>query len=466
LAGIGGQQLGAQQGIIGTQAQQGALEQAQQQNIINQQVQNYATAQQYPFLQLGMLNSMLRGLPMQQASTQMYQAPPSQVSQLAGLGTAGLGAAAMYNAATKAEGGEIKGYAPGGAIPMKSYSDQQLQQVEKSRYSEPLDKLYAAGLQTNRGELRGNPEAAKMISQAGMPPAQDVAQMPQTRAGLGAISTGDMVPQTFKAGGIMAFADEGEVPEPKAASDVDKALSMYADKSGKVDLNKAALALMGQAKSGKDAIAPEREEIMKNLQAQKDMGGARTLTRFGLDLMRQPSQYALVNAGTAGINTLNTYEKEQAAENELRRGLAKLDAEGAAKDDARRLQLAGTLLQIQGQRDMKMAALANAPSGEDRAINRAQTLVNNDPTIKALTKQQASSGAQPGTPEYDYYEQRIAERQMQIFKTAGVTVPEVTPTKIQYPKQEEKPGFFSGLFGGGKSEPAQPKVVPFNQLPT
>ena len=468
LAGIGGQQLGAQQGIIGTQAQQGGIEQAQQQNIINQAVQNYATAQQYPYLQLGTLNSMLRGLPMQQSSTQMYQAAPSQVSQLAGLGTAGLGAAAMYNAATKAEGGAIKGYAPGGAIPMKSYNDQQLQQVQKSNYTDPIDKLYAAGLQMDHGHLRGNPEAAKMLSQApqqGMPPPQQMAQMPQNRTGLGSISTGDMVPQTFKAGGIMSFAEGEDVPAPQV-SDVDKALAMYADKSGKVDLNKAALALMGQAKSGKDAIAPEREEIMKNLQAQKDMTGARTLTRFGLDLMRQPSQYALVNAGTAGINTLNTYEKEQAAENELRRGLAKLDAEGAAKDDARRLQLAGTLLQIQGQRDMKMAALANAPSGEDRAINRAMTLVNNDPTIKALTKQQAASGSQPGTPEYDYYEQRIAERQMQIYNTAGVKVPEVTPTKVQYPKQEEKPGFFSGLFGGGKSEPAQPKVVPFSQLPT
>jgi hypothetical protein len=322
-------------------------------------------------------------------------------------------------------------------------------------------------LQANRGELRGNPAAARLISQTaqGMPPSQQVAQMPQTRAGLGSISTGDMVPQTFAAGGIMSFAEGEDVP-PAQVSDIDKALAMYADKSGKVDLNKAAIALMGQAKSGKDAIAPEREQIMKNLQEQKDMTGARTLTRFGLDLMRQPSQYALVNAGTAGINTLNTYEKEQAAENELRRGLAKLDAEGASKDDARRLHLAGTLLQIQGQRDMKMAALANAPSGEDKALTRAMTLVNNDPTIKSLTKQQAASGSQPGTPEYDYYEQRIAERQMQIYNTAGVKVPEVTPSKVEYPKQAEKPGFFSGLFGGGKSEPAQPKVVPFNQLPT
>jgi hypothetical protein len=459
LSNQGAAELAARQGILGTQAQQGAQQQGQQQNVINQAVQNYATAQQYPYLQLGMLNSMLRGLPMQQATTQMYQASPNTVSQLAGLGTAGLGAAAMYNA-SKAGGGEIKGYAPGGAIPMKSYSDQQLQQVQKSNYSEPIDKLYAAGLQMDHGHMRGNPEAAKLMAQQpqGMPPPQ------MASAGLGNAPTGNVIPQQFAAGGIMSFADEGEVPPAK--NPVDDALAMYADKSGKVDLNKAALALLGQAQSGKDATKDERAAIEKSLKEQNDMGGARALTRFGLNLAAQPGQYLGQNVAVAGLNTLNTYEKEQTAERELKRQLAKLDAEGAAKDDARRLSLAGTLLQIQGQRDMKMAALANAPSQEDRAINRAQTLVNNDPTIKALTKQQAASGAQPGTPEYDYYEQRIAERQMQIFTTAGVKVPEVTPTKIQYPKQEEKPGFFSGLFGGGKSEPAQPKVVPFNQLPT
>jgi hypothetical protein len=467
LANIGGQQLAAQQGIIGTQAQQGALQQQNQQNVINQGIQNYATAQQYPYLQLGTLNSMLRGLPMQQGSTQMYQAAPNQVSQLAGLGTAGLGAAAMYNASKGASGGsakDIAGYAPGGAIPMKSYSDDQLKQVQKSNYTDPIDKLYANGLQIDHGHMRGNPEATKLISQAsqGMPPAQQMAQMPQTRTGLGSISTGDMVPQTFASGGIMAFADEGEVP-PAKANPVDDALAMYADKSGKVDLNKAALALLGQAKSGKDAITPEREEIMKNIEDQKKMTGARTLTRFGLDLMRQPSQYGLTNFGTAGINTLNTYEKEQAAENELRRGLAKLDAEGATKDDARRLQLAGTLLQIQANRDMKMAALANAPSGEDRALNRAMTLVNNDPLIKKYIAQQKNYDEKD--PQYQVIEQRIAERQNQIYNTAGVKVPEVTPSKIPDYVAPEKPGYFSGLFGSSKPA-AGPKVVPFNQLPT
>jgi len=461
LGNQGAAELAARQGILGTQAQQGALQQGQQQGVINQAVQNYATAQQYPYLQLGMLNSMLRGLPMQQATTQMYQASPNTVSQLAGLGTAGLGAAAMYNAANKAGGGEIKGYAPGGAIPMKSYNDQQLQQVQKSNYSEPIEKLYAQGLQMDHGHMRGNPEAAKLMAQQPMPP-QGLPPPQMASAGLGNAPTGNVIPQQFAAGGIMSFADEGEVPEAKI-NPVDDALAMYADKSGKVDLNKAALALLGQAKSGKEATKDERAAIEKSLKEQNDMGGARALTRFGLNLAAQPGQYLGQNVATAGLNTLNTYEKEVTAERELKRQLAKLDAEGAAKDDARRLSLAGTLLQIQGQRDMKMAALANAPSAEDKSLTRAMTLINNDPQIKKYIAQQKNYDEKD--PQYQVIEQRIAERQNQIYNTAGVKVPEVTPSKIPDYVAPEKPGFFSGLFGSSKPA-AGPKVVPFNQLPT
>lgn len=108
LGQLGTAQLAAQQGVIGTQAQQGALQQAQQQNIINQAIQNYAMAQQYPQTQLGFMSSLLHGLPLQATQTAGYQAAPSTVSQLAGLGTAGLGAYGLYNAATKKKGGAIK----------------------------------------------------------------------------------------------------------------------------------------------------------------------------------------------------------------------------------------------------------------------------------------------------------------------------------------------------------------------
>jgi hypothetical protein len=46
-------------------------------------------------MQLGMLNALLRGLPLQQTTTQQYQAQPGFAQQALGLG---LGGAAAYKA--------------------------------------------------------------------------------------------------------------------------------------------------------------------------------------------------------------------------------------------------------------------------------------------------------------------------------------------------------------------------------
>jgi len=91
-AGIaGGQQLyGQGAGNLGLQSQYGAAQQAYQQNVLNQAMQNYAMQQQYPQQQLAFMNAQLRGLPMQASTTQSYQAPPSYLSQAAGLGMTGL----------------------------------------------------------------------------------------------------------------------------------------------------------------------------------------------------------------------------------------------------------------------------------------------------------------------------------------------------------------------------------------
>jgi hypothetical protein len=98
LGQLGQTQFGQQQGAIGLQNQMGAQQQAQQQGIINQGIQNYATAQQYPQQQLAFMNSMLRGLPLQTQTVQGYQAAPSAVSQIAGLGTTGIAGLGLYNA--------------------------------------------------------------------------------------------------------------------------------------------------------------------------------------------------------------------------------------------------------------------------------------------------------------------------------------------------------------------------------
>ena len=92
LGQLGQQQLGAQTNILNLQSQVGAQQQAQEQQKINQAIQDYATAQQYPFMQLGLMNAMLRGLPLQSTSTQSYQAQPSTGQQLLGYGLGALGA--------------------------------------------------------------------------------------------------------------------------------------------------------------------------------------------------------------------------------------------------------------------------------------------------------------------------------------------------------------------------------------
>jgi len=113
LGQMGERQLQAQQGIIGLQSQAGAQQQALEQQRINQAIQNYALQQQYPQLQLSTMSSLLRGLPLQQATTQQYQAAPSAISQIGGLGTAALGAYKLFGAK---EGGIVPSYKAGGEI--------------------------------------------------------------------------------------------------------------------------------------------------------------------------------------------------------------------------------------------------------------------------------------------------------------------------------------------------------------
>ena len=104
LGQLGTAQLGAQQGIIGLQGNLGAQQQQYQQALMNQAIQNYATAQQYPQQQLSFYNSLLRGYATPTTTTSTYQASPSPMSQMAGLGMTGAAAYGMM----KKKGGKIE----------------------------------------------------------------------------------------------------------------------------------------------------------------------------------------------------------------------------------------------------------------------------------------------------------------------------------------------------------------------
>jgi hypothetical protein len=104
LGALGGQQFQQGMDINKLQNQMGSQQQQAKQNILNQQIQNYATAKQYPMQQLSNMSNLLRGMPMQSTTVQGYQAQPNALSQLGGLGLTGAAIAGLG----KAKGGRIK----------------------------------------------------------------------------------------------------------------------------------------------------------------------------------------------------------------------------------------------------------------------------------------------------------------------------------------------------------------------
>jgi hypothetical protein len=197
LGNLGGQQLGAQTGIISLQNQLGLQQQQQEQSKINQAISDYATTQQYPMLQLGLMSNMLRGLPMQAQTTQLYQAQPSVLQQ--GIGALGA-AGSLYGAGAfgRKEGGVVKmaeggiaGYKYGGAIA-------------EPKLESMADSLSVQQLQQRIKDPALTPGERQVFQEA-------LAAKQQTMArseGIAAAGGGLFNTMGYAGGGILAFAGE------------------------------------------------------------------------------------------------------------------------------------------------------------------------------------------------------------------------------------------------------------------
>jgi hypothetical protein len=89
LADIGQTQYGQNLGLLDVQNRFGGQQQQQVQNALNTEYQDFLNYQNYPYKQMGFMSDMIRGLPMSQLSSTMYQQPPSMLQQVAGLGITG-----------------------------------------------------------------------------------------------------------------------------------------------------------------------------------------------------------------------------------------------------------------------------------------------------------------------------------------------------------------------------------------
>jgi len=121
LGNLGNMQYSQNMGINEMQNRLGAQQQQQQQTDLNNQYQDFQSSQNYPYKQLGFMSDILRGAPTTNAGSTMYnyQAPPSLLSQIGGLGATAIGAFGASGGFKSANGGMVGSYAKGGLVKSK-----------------------------------------------------------------------------------------------------------------------------------------------------------------------------------------------------------------------------------------------------------------------------------------------------------------------------------------------------------
>jgi len=102
LGNLGGAQYQQNMGINALQNQYGLQQQAQMQRDLDTKYQDFLNYQNYPYKQLGFMSDIIRGAPLTQTGSALYQAPPSTAQNIMSLG---LGAAGIAKVAGMANGG-------------------------------------------------------------------------------------------------------------------------------------------------------------------------------------------------------------------------------------------------------------------------------------------------------------------------------------------------------------------------
>jgi hypothetical protein len=117
LGALGQTQYAQNMGITGLQNQLGLQQQQQAQNVLNTKYEDFTNAQNYPYKQMAFMSDIIRGVPLFQTGSSMYQPPGNVIGQIAGLGAGAYGLSQLFGGGTKsAEGGLIHSYAGGGQV--------------------------------------------------------------------------------------------------------------------------------------------------------------------------------------------------------------------------------------------------------------------------------------------------------------------------------------------------------------
>lgn len=99
LGQLGQQQYQQNMGVNALQNQYGLQEQAQMQKDIDTKYGDFLNYQNYPYKQLGFMSDIVRGVPLTQTGSAVYQAPPSAVQNIASLGLGAAGVSKLWGGA-------------------------------------------------------------------------------------------------------------------------------------------------------------------------------------------------------------------------------------------------------------------------------------------------------------------------------------------------------------------------------
>ena len=177
LGQLGQQQFNQGMDINKLQSQYGGEQQKQMQAMLEADYQNFINKQNYPYKQLGFMSDMIRGLPLSQTGSSVYQQPPNMLGQMSGLA---LGAASLFG---KKEGGSVHSYDNGG-LTITNPDDSKLESMMDGMSNEQLQQII---------EGSANPDARRVAQEELM-----------SRASI----SGGMA-----RGGVIAFANGGNEGE-------------------------------------------------------------------------------------------------------------------------------------------------------------------------------------------------------------------------------------------------------------
>ena len=245
LGALGQTQYQQQSGINQAMANAGAQQQALQQQGLNANYQDYTSSMNYPYQQLGFMSDMVRGLPLTQQSSTIYQAQPSPAQ----MGLGALGTSAALYGAFKREGGSIKEMAGGGVakdgVPGFRYgsiindpkleamsnrlSDKQLQTVRGLPGVDQGENQIFNDAAADKQYVRSNPAAAQALMGATAPPPPPPMDPNARESGIALAGGPAFANQGMAGGGIVAFADN---PNQPVREGMPPNMSLYDDPMG------------------------------------------------------------------------------------------------------------------------------------------------------------------------------------------------------------------------------------------